>query len=286
MKGLFVPQLTAFNTNQKVDYVATKEHAAWILDNGAFGLVPFGTFGEGSSLSLNEKKRITSDLLTITNGKTLIPTVISNSLEEICEYIEFTNDLPIHAVMISPPSYFRPISDEKMIEFYRFICQKSLHPVIAYSIPATALRISSDVAANTPVWGVKDSSSEIASAEDFLNKKVKVLIGSDRLLVDALKLGASGGICGLGNLFPDRMASVFRNFAGGKVEESESTLNSVLNFTSHFLRPEFGFGESIAAVKAVANLLNPIHLGEMRLPSASYALPEQLKSDLIQLAKA
>jgi hypothetical protein len=82
------------------------------------------------------------------------------------------------------------------------------------------------------------------------------------------------------------MASVFRNFAGGKVEESESTLNSVLNFTSHFLRPEFGFGESIAAVKAVANLLNPIHLGEMRLPSASYALPEQLKSDLIQLAKA
>ncbi len=286
MKGLFVPQLTAFNTNQKVDYVATKEHGAWILDNGASGLVPFGTFGEGSSLSLNEKKRITSDLLTITNGKTLIPTVISNSLEEICEYIEFSNDLPIHAVMISPPSYFRPISNEKMIEFYRFICQKSLHPVVAYSIPATALRISSYVAANTPVWGVKDSSSEIPSAEDFLHNKVKVLIGSDRLFVDALKLGASGGICGFANLFPDRMASVFRNFAGGKVEESESTLNSVLNFTSHFLRPEFGFAESIAAVKAVANLLNPIHLGEMRLPSASYEIPEKIKSDLIRLAKA
>jgi dihydrodipicolinate synthase/N-acetylneuraminate lyase len=285
MKGLFIPQLTAFNKNQRVDYVATKEHGAWLLENGAYGLVPFGTFGEGSALSLSEKKRITNDLLTISNGKLFIPTVISNSLEEICEYIEFANNLPIHAVMISPPSYFRPISDEKMIEFYRFICQKSLHPVIAYSIPATALRVPSSVVSNSPVWGVKDSSGDIALATEFLQDKVKVLIGTDRLLVDALKLGAAGGICGLGNLFPARMASVYRSFAGGKIEESEETLATVLNFTSRFLRPEFGFRESIAAAKAVSNLINPINLGEMRLPSASYELPEQLKSELIALAK-
>jgi len=285
MKGLFVPQLTAFNSNQKVDYVATKEHGAWLLDNGAFGLVPFGTFGEGSALSLSEKKRITNDLLTISNGKLVIPTVISNSLEEICEYIEFANSLPIEAIMVSPPSYFRPISDEKMIEFYRFICQKSLHPVLAYSIPATALRVPSVVAASTPVWGVKDSSGDIGLAAEFLKDKVKVLIGTDRLLVEALKLGAAGGICGLGNLFPARMAGVYRSFVGGKIEEAEATLSTVINFTSHFLRPEFGFGESIAAAKAVSNLLNPINLGGVRLPSASFELTDQMKSELLALAK-
>ena len=285
MKGLFVPQLTAFNSNQKVDYVATKEHGAWLLDNGAFGLVPFGTFGEGSALSLSEKKRITNDLLTISNGKLVIPTVISNSLEEICEYIEFANSLPIEAIMVSPPSYFRPISDEKMIEFYRFICQKSLHPVLAYSIPATALRVPSVVAASTPVWGVKDSSGDLGLATEFLKDKVKVLIGTDRLLVEALKLGAAGGICGLGNLFPARMAGVYRSFVGGKIEEAEATLSNVINFTSHFLRPEFGFGESIAAAKAVSNLLNPINLGGVRLPSASFELTDQMKSELLALAK-
>jgi 4-hydroxy-tetrahydrodipicolinate synthase len=285
MKGLFVPQLTAFNSNQKVDYVATKEHGAWLLDNGAFGLVPFGTFGEGSALSLSEKKRITNDLLTISNGKLVIPTVISNSLEEVCEYIEFANSLPVEAIMVSPPSYFRPISDEKMIEFYRFICQKSLHPVLAYSIPATALRVPSVVAASTPVWGVKDSSGDIGLATEFLKDKVKVLIGTDRLLVEALKLGAAGGICGLGNLFPARMAGVYRSFVGGKIEEAEATLSTVINFTSHFLRPEFGFGESIAAAKAVSNLLNPINLGGVRLPSASFELTDQMKSELLALAK-
>lgn len=285
MNGVFVPQLTAFDRNQKVDYGATKEHGAWLLANGVSGLVPFGTFGEGSSLSLNEKKRITNDLLTILDGNLLIPTVISNSLGDICEYLEFSNSLPIHAVMISPPSYFRPTSDEKLIEFYQFICQKSLHPVIAYSIPATAIRVSSFVASNIPVWGVKDSSSDIALTTEFLNDKVKVLIGTDRLLVNALKLGASGGICGLGNLFPARMASIYQSFTGGKVEESESTLNNVLNFVSHFLRPEFGFAESIAAVKAVANLINPINLGEMRLPSATYELSARLKSELLTMSK-
>jgi 4-hydroxy-tetrahydrodipicolinate synthase len=285
MKGLFVPQLTAFNSNEKVDYVATKEHGAWLLENGAFGLVPFGTFGEGSALSLNERKRITNDLLTISNGKLVIPTVISNSLEEICEYIEFANSLPIHAVMVSPPSYFRPISDDKLIEFYRLICQKSLHPVIAYSIPATAIRVPSHVAANTPVWGVKDSSGDITSAKDFLENKVKVLIGSDGLLVEALKLGAAGGICGLGNLLPGHMANVYRSFAGGKIEESEATLSKVLKFTSHFLRPEFAFGESIAAAKAVSSLINPVNLGVMRLPTSSYELSDQLKSELLALAK-
>lgn len=285
MKGLLVPQLTAFNKNQKVDYIATKEHAVWLLDNGVSGIVPFGTFGEGSSLSLSEKMRITNDLLTIINGKFLIPTVISNSLEEICEFIEFSNSLPIHAVMISPPSYFRPIPDEKLIEFYRFICQKSLHPVIAYSIPATALKISPQVAMSGPVWGVKDSSSEITSAEDFLMNKVKVLIGSDRLFVEALKIGAAGGICGFANLFPTQMSGVFRNFVGGRVEEAEVALARVLGFTSHFLSKEFGFGESISAVKAVANLLNPVFLGEMRLPSSTFELPEKLKAQLIELAK-
>ena len=285
MKGLFVPQLTAFNNNQKVDFVATKEHAAWLLANGVSGLVPFGTFGEGSSLSLNEKKRITNDLLTITNGKALIPTLISNSLEEICEYIEFSNTLPINAVMISPPSYFRPISDEKLIEFYRFVCQKSLLPVIAYSIPATAIRVSSHVAANTPVWGVKDSSSEILSAQDFLDNKVKVLIGSDKLLIETLKLGASGGICGFSNLFPSHMSEVYRSFVGGKIENAQSHLDSVLNFTSLFLQPNFNFAEVIAAFKAVVNLLNPVNLGEMRLPIPNFELSEHLKSVLIDKAK-
>ena len=281
MKGLFVPQFTAFNHNQKVDYVATREHASWLLENGVTGLVPFGTFGEGSALSLLEKMRVTKDLVNIMNGKYLIPTIISNSLGEITEYLEFVEELPLKAIMVSPPSYYRPISDAGMIDFYRHIAQKSSHPIIAYNIPATALTISTSIACQIPIWGVKDSSGSLRSTEDFLAKNVKVLIGSDSLLVEGLKKGAAGGICGLSNLFPSEMVSVYKNYLAGNVAEAESTLARLVGSTSAFLKVGYGVSQSIAAFKSVANSLNKISLGSMRLPSSNLTVT----TDVLELVK-
>jgi 4-hydroxy-tetrahydrodipicolinate synthase len=272
IEGLFVPQFTVFNKDQKVDYVATKEHGAWLLGKGVTGLVPFGTFGEGSSLSLAEKKRVTTDLLNVTNGKMLIPTVISNSLGEIQEYLEFAEDLPIAGVMVSPPSYYRPVTEENLIEFYRVIARKTTHPIIAYNIPATVITISSSVASQIPIWGVKDSSGIIGSAEDFINKKVKVLVGSDSLLIQALQKGASGGICGLGNIFPAQMAEVYRNYRGGRVQEAEEILKFVIDTVNGFLKPEYVFGDIISAVREAGKILNNSNLGSMRLPIGNVSL--------------
>jgi len=282
IEGLFVPQFTIFNKDQKVDYVATKEHGAWLLSNGVTGLVPFGTFGEGSSLSLAEKKRVTTDLLNVTNGKLLIPTIISNSLAEIQEYLEFAEDLPIAGVMVSPPSYYRPVTDENLIEFYRLIARKTTHPIIAYNIPATVVTLSSSVASQIPIWGVKDSSGIISSAEDFLSKKVKVLVGSDSLLIQALEKGASGGICGLGNIFPAQMAEVYRKYRGGHQEEAEETLKFVIDTVNGFLQPEFVFGDIISAVKEAGKVLNIPNLGTMRLPVGDVCL----SSDAVAKLKA
>ena len=272
IEGLFVPQFTVFNKDQKVDYVATKEHGAWLLSKGVTGLVPFGTFGEGSSLSLAEKKRVTTDLLNVTNGKMLIPTVISNSLGEIQEYLEFAEDLPIAGVMVSPPSYYRPVTEENLIEFYRVIARKTTHPIIAYNIPATVITISSSVASQIPIWGVKDSSGIIGSAEDFINKKVKVLVGSDSLLIQALQKGASGGICGLGNIFPAQMAEVYRNYRGGRVQEAEEILKFVIDTVNVFLKPEYVFGDIISAAREAGKILNDSNLGSMRLPIGNVSL--------------
>jgi 4-hydroxy-tetrahydrodipicolinate synthase len=272
IEGLFVPQFTVFNKDQKVDYVATKEHGAWLLSKGVTGLVPFGTFGEGSSLSLAEKKRVTTDLLNVTNGKMLIPTVISNSLGEIQEYLEFAEDLPIAGVMVSPPSYYRPVTEENLIEFYRVIARRTTHPIIAYNIPATVITISSSVASQIPIWGVKDSSGIIGSAEDFINKKVKVLVGSDSLLIQALQKGASGGICGLGNIFPAQMAEVYRNYRGGRVQEAEEILKFVIDTVNGFLKPEYVFGDIISAVREAGKILNDSNLGSMRLPIGNVSL--------------
>lgn len=283
IEGLFVPQFTIFNKDQKVDYAATKEHGAWLIRQGVSGLVPFGTFGEGSSLSLFEKKRVTTDLLNITNGKLLIPTIISNSIAEIQEYLEFAEELPISGVMVSPPSYYRPVSDQNLIEFYRLIARKTTHPIIAYNIPATVVTISSFVASEIPIWGVKDSSGILSSAQDFIEHKVKVLVGSDSLLIKAMQVGASGGICGLGNIFPSQLASVYRSFVGGRIDEAEITLKFVIDTVNSFLQPDFAFGDIISAVKEAGKVLNGSNLGNMRLPVGDVSLSPDSINNLKRL---
>lgn len=266
LNGLFVPQFTAFNSDNSVDYKATQAHGKWLIDNNVSGLVPFGTFGEGASLSLREKERITIDLLEIIGSASLIPTLICNSLGEIEEFLSFAEDLPLAGIMVIPPSYFRNVTDKTLIDFYNLVTSKTSHKVIAYNIPAFSLKISPEVAAKVPVWGVKDSSGDINSAQKYRNLNVRVLIGSDSLLTQAIQLGASGGICGIANFFPAQMRNVYELCSAGKFDEAEVLLGSIMNVVQPLLQGDLGLGGAIGVLKTFAQSVIPTPVGRMRLP--------------------
>lgn len=266
LNGLFVPQFTAFNTDNSVDYKATQEHGKWLVDNNVSGLVPFGTFGEGASLSLREKERITIDLLEIIGSASLIPTLICNSLGEIEEFLSFAEDLPLAGIMVIPPSYFRNVTDQTLIDFYNLVTSKTSHKIIAYNIPAFSLKIPAEIAAQVPIWGVKDSSGDINSAQRYINLNVRVLIGSDALLTQAIQLGASGGICGIANFFPSQMRSVYDLCRSGEIQESEALLYSIMNVVEPLLQGDLGLGGAIGVLKTFAQSVLPTPVGRMRLP--------------------
>jgi len=266
LNGLFVPQFTAFNSDNSVDYKATQEHGKYLVENNVTGLVPFGTFGEGASLSLREKERITIDLLEVIGNASLIPTLICNSLGEIDEYLSFAEDLPLAGIMVIPPSYFKNVTDATLTDFYNIVTSKTSHKIIAYNIPACSLKISPDVAANIPVWGVKDSSGDIKSAQSYRNLNVLVLIGSDSLLTQALQIGANGGICGIANFLPSHMSQVYTLWNSGKKSEADQLLSSIMHSVEPMIKSDLGFGGAIGILKSFAASVLPTSLGRMRLP--------------------
>ncbi len=269
MQGLFVPQLTAFKKNNEVDYVATKEHGEYLLSKGVSGLVPFGTFGEGASLSLRERIRVTEDLAGIVQDKALIPCIISNSLGDIWEYLAFVADLPVQGVMVIPPSYFKPIDNESLVNFFKAVADKSKHPIVAYNIPSFSMKIDSSVATQIPIWGVKDSSGSYESAIDFISHGVNILLGSDNLLVKGIVAGAKGGICGLANFFPSQMAKIYELASSGIAEnivEAQSILDRIYQAVDSIVKPDFTGVQSIGTLKNAARYLTPISVGDMRAP--------------------
>ena len=55
ISGAYVPMLTAFDQAGHLDTGAYAAFAQWLAGRGVDGLVPFGTTGEGASLSLRER---------------------------------------------------------------------------------------------------------------------------------------------------------------------------------------------------------------------------------------
>lgn len=285
MQGLFVPQFTAFDKSNNVDYVATIEHAKWLLSNGVSGLVPFGTFGEGASLSLRERIKITEQLADISHTSSLIPAVISNSLGDIWEYLDFVKDIPVEAIMVTPPSYFRPIDNQSLIDFFKSVADRTHHKIVAYNIPACSLKIETTVAKSIPIWGVKDSSGDINSAIDYLENGIKVLLGSDILLVKGIVAGASGGICGLGNFFPQQMSRVFKLATEGKTDEAQDLVTSTVGVFDHILKPEFDVVTAIGCLKNAASQIIPTRLGDMRPPCPTFRSSETEIVSLLHAVK-
>ncbi len=89
--------------------------------------------------------------------------------------------------------------------------------MILYNIPqVTGVAIPADVVgalkAQFPdrIFGVKDSSGDWASAERLLTRfpDLAILIGDERLLERAVKLGAAGSISGVANFRPDLLNAI------------------------------------------------------------------------------
>jgi len=267
LEGLMVPMFTGFRSDESVALEETVALAKWLVDAGVDGLVPFGTFGEGASLSLAEKIRLTEEILKVSGSAKVVPSLICNSFGEIAEYLDFANSTEVDGVMVMPPGYFRPGDDGALRKFFERVSTLTTKPVIAYNFPAMSLTINPRVLVGLDIWGVKDSSGSIESAKAYLDSNIKLLIGSDVLLADALSLGASGGICGIGNFFPRRMKRINDLAKSGKLDEARREVAPVAEFSRGIIQDGFTPGLAISALKSAAPKFIPISLGDMRSPA-------------------
>lgn len=274
LSGIYVPNFTAFTRNGDLDLDATVAHAQWLLQSEISGLIPFGTFGEGASLSLTEMKIITAELVQAKGDKEVIPTLIMNSMASIKEFLDFLAGLNVQYAMVLPPSYFHPADVETMVKLFDQIINYTNINIIAYNIPACAVELPLDVVAQTNVWGVKDSSGDLESVKRYLATGKQLLVGSDKLLVPALAAGAAGGILGLANVFPQHFTTAWRHYQSGDVAAAQAQIDIVSNIVGQVVPAGSSFGETIGYIKSLAKQIAPIDLGYMRLPVKSQTAPK------------
>lgn len=261
IKGVYVANVTPFDSSGAIDRVAYLGHVEWLQERGVRGIVPFGTNGEGPSVALPEKRALLDALFSRGFRLQILPAVMQGNLPDTLELVRAVAEAPATAVVVLPPYYFKPVGAEGLRAFLEPVLEASTHPVILYHIPKYAVPIPSDLVGGLPVWGVKDSGGEAGYAEAVMGQGRGVLIGTEDDLWRRLRVGAAGMISALANAVPERIAEMFdlaRHNDAPSGEALAARLQEVRARTKEYAAP--------AVLKRLAQARHGIPMGTVRPP--------------------
>jgi len=214
--GLSCALALPLNEDGSIDYRLLVTHARSCLAGGCSSVTVFGTTGEGASISLTERAKILGALLAaeIDPHKEIIGGIASASIGDAVEQITILSDSGCGRVLLAPPFYFKGVRQDGLYDWFARVLEKiagNVLGVILYHIPSvTQVPLSVDLISRLKaafpgvITGVKDSGGDWPFTESLLgaHADLSILIGDERHLAPAVRLGASGAISGLANLFP------------------------------------------------------------------------------------
>jgi 4-hydroxy-tetrahydrodipicolinate synthase len=212
LTGVLVALVTPFTEDgTAIDSEKLAAHIDRLIEAGVHGLVPGGSTGEFTALTIEERKRLTEVCVDAAAGR--VPVVASTgalSTWETVELSEHAAQAGASALMIVPPFYDVP----DLPQLRRHLAaahQASGLPIVYYNIPAaTGLKLTAEEIADLgSVPGVdylKDTSGDAPALSELLVKhgdRITAFNGWDTLTFLGLALGAKGSVWGATNIIPE-----------------------------------------------------------------------------------
>ncbi|PZO64048.1 MAG: 4-hydroxy-tetrahydrodipicolinate synthase [Paracoccus denitrificans] len=198
-RGSLPALVTPFTADGELDLPALEKLVEWHIAQGSHGLVPVGTTGESPTLSHDEHRTVTEEVIRIVAGR--VPVIAgagSNATREGIGLIQHAQGAGADAALVVTPYYNKPTQDG-MIAHFTALHDASDLPIIIYNIPGRSvvdmLPETMGALAKLPrIVGVKDatgrlervSCQRITCGTDFVQ-----LSGED---ATALGFNAQGGV--------------------------------------------------------------------------------------------
>jgi len=265
ISGIYSAALTPLKSDLSINQDLYLRHCQYLMKQGHDGLAIFGTTGEANSLSVKDKKENLDFLISNRiDPKILIPGTGSSSLHEAIDMTKYSIEHGVKAVLLSPPFYYKNVSEEGVINYFRHIIEKagdSEFKYLLYNIPqTTSVTISFNILENLiklypkNVVGLKDSSGD----KDNMLKIIKyfdnfaVFCGHDSLALHVCRRGGAGAITAGTNIAGKLLSFIIHNIHKEKEIENFEKLQALMEeiretLTSH---------EPISVMKAYFSLID------------------------------
>ena len=216
LRGSIPPLITPF-TRGAVDYDRYAQLVEFQIAEGSHGILVNGTTAEPSTLTLDERNRLTTLAIETAAGR--VPVVAatgSQSLAESRVLTEHALAAGADSLLIVTPYYIRP-PQRGLVAYYLELARGHEVPWMIYHIPGrTAVNVTLDT-----LKAVKDQSAHFVGIKQAVNdlgfvseclhefgRDFKVFVGLEELSFPMMTVGACGLMNAVGNLRPKVLAQM------------------------------------------------------------------------------
>lgn len=287
--GLITPILTPFHRDaeQSINYEGTKALVDHLIAAGVSGLFALGSNGEFALLSYQEKIDFVKKVIEFAGGR--VPVYAGTGCCSTRETISLSREmekLGVDGISVIAP-YFAGLSEDEMYAHYAAVAGSVSIPVILYNIPRlTGNPLTPAVVERLAKIGnitcIKDSSRDIDNLKAYIKiaaeNDMTVLIGSDSLILEGMKLGAHGAIAGLSNVLAHNLVALYQAIVNKDLDEAQRLQDSIKELSAVNRK-----GTMPCVLKRSVELANIADMGPARLPAME--ADECLDADIREMLK-
>ena len=223
LHGVIAAVATAIDEQGEPDCARSIALARFLLDNGCDGLNLLGTTGEGTSFSLEQRRRVMDAYAA--SGLPLERMIVGTGAAALADAVALTahaGELGFAGALVLPPFYYKGVADDGLLAAVDAIVAATAArpiPIYLYHFPALSglpwhialIRRLID-AFGARIVGLKDSSGDMAFAREAasLSSYFKVFPSTEAALPDARSGLFAGCISATANLNADLCARGYR----------------------------------------------------------------------------
>lgn len=260
LRGLLTAILTPFD---HVGNLALNHFDALIdfqRSAGVDGLVVCGTNGEGTSLSVAERKQTLETALKYRGGLTVVAGTGGTSMTDAVELTRHAADVGADAALVLPSFFYKNASAIGQADYFQRVMDAANLPILLYNIPQfTGVHITDEMIdrliSHPNLAGIKDSAGDWERTHALIQKYPNLIIyaGSDLLAAHSY---SAGGACisGGANAFPEVVAAI-RNahqHPSGDLEQAQKRMDSLAAITLRY--PLIAVSKSVLAHRKLPRL--------------------------------
>lgn len=231
--GIVPPLVTPLAARDALDVEGLERLVEHVLAGGVHGLFILGTTGEAPDLSYRLRRELISRVCRLVRERVpVLVGITDTAFVESLALARHAAEAGATALVSAPPYYF-PAGQPELVDFVERLVAELPLPLFLYNMPQLtktpfAVATLQRVAHLAGLIGIKDSSGDLEYFGQVLalaraeRPDWSVLMGPEELLVEAIRQGAQGGVCGGAQIMPALLVRLYEAAVAGDGQRLDS----------------------------------------------------------------